>query len=266
MLVTFIVYDKKARQTSGVLLQIMSKSILIVEDEADIADLVGYNLQKEGFSFFIAPDGEMALKACENNNYDLIILDLMLPGIQGLELCRIIKGKHESAHIPIIMLTAKSEEIDRILGLEMGADDYVTKPFSIKELVARVKAVLRRTERKEDAVQKIDKTGGSTIRVGAITIDKERYTVAVEGRSVQLGVIEFKLLVYLAKRPNRIFNRNQLLDAVWGNSVYVEPRTVDVHIRRLRMKIESDPDNPKYIKTMRGLGYFLEVKNDEAAD
>ncbi|MEW5744581.1 MAG: response regulator transcription factor [Nitrospirota bacterium] len=244
----------------------MSKSILIVEDETDIAELVGYNLRKEGFSFFIAPDGETALKEIGTKTYDLVLLDLMLPGMQGLEICRIIKSRPDSAHIPIIMLTAKSEEIDKILGLEMGADDYVTKPFSSKELVARVKAVLRRTDRKDDVAQKADKNAGSTIRVGAITIDKERYTVTVEGRSVQLGVIEFKLLVYLAKRPNRIYNRNQLLDAVWGNSVYVEPRTVDVHIRRLRMKIESDPDNPKYIKTMRGLGYFLEVKNDEAAD
>lgn len=236
------------------------KHILIVEDEADIAELVAYNLQQEGFATYAAFDGETALKIVEEKNFDLALLDLMLPGIQGLEICRIIRNSPDKAHLPIIMLTAKSEEIDKVLGLEMGADDYVTKPFSVKELLARVKAVLRRIEQKESAASKADRSAAIIIKVGDLIIDKERYAVAVEGRQVQLGVTEFKLLLYLAKRPQRIFNRNFLLDAIWGNDVYVEPRTVDVHIRRLRMKIEKDPDNPQYIKTMRGVGYFLNTE------
>lgn len=236
------------------------KHILIVEDEADIAELVAYNLQREDFATFIALDGETALKVIEEKNVDLILLDLMLPGIQGLEICRIIRNNPDKAHLPIIMLTAKSEEIDKVLGLEMGADDYVTKPFSVKELVARTKAGLRRAEQKENAASKADKSTNTIIKVGDLTIDKEHYSVTIEGRQVQLGVTEFKLLLYLAKRPKRIFNRNFLLDAIWGNDVYVEPRTVDVHIRRLRMKIEKDPHNPHYIKTMRGVGYFLNTE------
>jgi DNA-binding response OmpR family regulator len=235
------------------------KHILIVEDEKDIADLISYNLRKEGFAATAVHDGETALKEVAADEYDLVLLDLMLPGIQGLEVCSAIKKNPQRVHIPIIILTAKNEEIDKVLGLEMGADDYITKPFGIRELIARVKAVLRRTAYKGGALPKPDIRDAGIVNVGEISIDKERYLVTVEGRQIQLGIIEFKLLLHLAEKPGRMHNRNQLLDAVWGHNVYIESRTVDVHIRRLRMKIEQDPDNPKYIKTMRGVGYFLEA-------
>jgi phosphate regulon transcriptional regulator PhoB len=235
------------------------KNILVIDDEADIVELISYNLKKEGFSVDYAYDGEAALKKIKGNKYDLIILDLMLPGIQGLELCKIIRGIPDTSNLPIIMLTAKGEELDKVLGLEMGADDYITKPFSTRELVARTKAILRRAEKA--AVHELPATGaaGKVLKIKDMIIDREKYTVTVDGRQIKLSATEFKLLLYLAERHNKIYSRDHLLDAVWGNDVYVEPRTVDVHIRRLRTKIEEDPNNPKYIKTMRGVGYFIEA-------
>jgi len=225
------------------------KHILVVDDEADLVELVSYNLRKEGFIVESASDGESALKKIKKGKYDLLILDLMLPGIQGIELCRIVRNDPKNSGLPIIMLTAKGEEIDRIVGLEMGADDYMTKPFSPRELVARVKAVLRRFKEKP-VIEKI-------MKIGDIEIDRERYTVTARGKPVKLSATEFKLLLFLAERRGRVFSRGQLLDAVWRDESFVEPRTVDVHIRRLRSNIEADPANPRYIKTLRGIGYLF---------
>lgn len=225
------------------------KYILVVDDEADLVELVSYNLKKEGFIVESASDGESALKKIKKSKYDLLILDLMLPGIQGIELCRIVRNDPKNSGLPIIMLTAKGEEIDRIVGLEMGADDYMTKPFSPRELAARVKAVLRRFKEKP-VMEKI-------MKIGDIEIDRERYTVTIRGKSVKLSATEFKLLLFLAERRGKVFSRGQLLDAVWRDEAFVEPRTVDVHIRRLRSNIEADPANPRYIKTLRGIGYLF---------
>lgn len=227
------------------------KKILVVEDEPDIVELVSYNLKKEGFEVSSASDGEEALTKIKKGNFDFLILDLMLPGLQGLELCRILRNDPKTRNLPIIMLTAKDEEVDRILGLEIGADDYITKPFSPRELVARVKAVLRRTAEKpvEEEV----------IRLGHLSINKGTYSVLKNDKPLTLSSTEFKLLLYLAERRGKVFSREQLLDAVWKDEAFVEPRTVDVHIRRLRTQIEDNPSNPKYIKTIRGIGYYVEA-------
>ena len=227
------------------------KHILVVEDEADLVELVSYNLRKEGFSVDSALNGEAGLSKIKKGKYDLVILDLMLPGIQGVELCRMLRNDPKTEALPIVMLTAKGEEVDKILGLEMGADDYITKPFSPRELVARVKAVLRRSVEKP-AAEKI-------LKIGGLVIDKERYTVTVKGKPMKLSATEFKLLLFLAERRGRVFNRERLLDAVWSDEAFVEPRTVDVHIRRLRSHVEEDPSHPVYIKTLRGIGYFFDA-------
>ena len=224
--------------------------ILVIDDEADLVELVLYNPKKEGFSVDSASDGETALKKVRKGTYDLLILDLMLPGIQGTELCRILRNDPKTSGVPIIMLTAKAEEVDKIVGLEIGADDYVTKPFSPRELVARVKAVMRRTTEKP-VVDKI-------LKIGDIEINRERYTVSIKGTLIKLSATEFKLLVFLAERKGKVFSREQLLDAIWRDEAFVEPRTVDVHIRRLRAHVEDDPAHPRYIKTMRGIGYFFD--------
>jgi phosphate regulon transcriptional regulator PhoB len=223
------------------------QKILVVDDEPDIVELISYNLGKEGFKVSTALDGEDALNKIRKEQFNLIILDLMLPRLQGMELCRILRNDPKTESLPIIMLTAKGEEVDRILGLEMGADDYITKPFSPRELIARVKAVLRRV-REKPVSEKV-------VREGDLVINKETYTVTRKDIPIKLSATEFKLLLFLAERKGRVFNREQLLDAVWGNEAFVEPRTVDVHIRRLRTQIEDDPAKPRYIKTMRGIGY-----------
>lgn len=227
------------------------KSILVVDDEPDLVELVSYNLKKEGFHVDSASEGEAALTKIRKGTYDLLILDLMLPGIQGMDLCRILRNEPKTASLPIIMLTAKGEEVDRVLGLEMGADDYITKPFSPRELIARVKAVLRRAHEKP--------AGDRILAIGDLVIDRERYLVSVKKKPVKLSATEFKLLLYLAERKGKVFSRNQLLDAIWRDEAFVEPRTVDVHIRRLRSTIEEDPAHPRYIKTMRGIGYFFDA-------
>jgi len=226
--------------------------ILVVDDEADLLELVSYNLKKEGFIVDTASDGEKALTQIKKGPYALLILDLMLPGIQGMELCRIVRNDPKTARLPIIMLTAKGEEVDRVLGLEMGADDYMSKPFSPRELIARVKAVLRRSGEKP-FTEKI-------LKVGELEIDRERYTVSLKDKPIKLSATEFKLLLYLAERKGKVFSRDQLLDAVWRDEAFVEPRTVDVHVRRLRSQIEDDPAHPRYVKTMRGIGYLFSDK------
>jgi phosphate regulon transcriptional regulator PhoB len=228
------------------------KNILVVDDEAELVELVSYNLKKEGFIVDSASDGETALTKIRKGKYGLLILDLMLPGIQGMELCRILRNDPKTSVLPIIMLTAKGEEVERILGLEIGADDYMAKPFSPRELVARVKAVLRRSKEKPVS-EKI-------LKIGDLEIDRERYVVSVRTKPVKLSATEFKLLEFLAERKGKVFSRDQLLDAVWRDEAFVEPRTVDVHIRRLRSNIEEDPAQPKYIKTMRGIGYFFDAR------
>jgi len=225
--------------------------ILVIDDEPDIVDLVAYNLRKDGFIVSTAPDGEEALRKINTEDFALIILDLMLPGIQGMELCRMLKKSPRTENLPIIMLTAKVEEIDRILGLETGADDYITKPFSPRELVARVKAVLRRAAPKTEEE--------NIISIGDLVINRETYSVIKADHLLDLSATELKLLLYLIERRGKIFNREQLLRGVWKDESYVEPRTVDVHIRRLRTQIEDDPANPKYIKTKRGLGYYFDL-------
>lgn len=226
-----------------------ARRILVVDDEPDIIELVTYNLRKEGFEVIPARDGEEGMAQMRRGRFDLVILDLMLPGMPGLDLCRFIRSKPDTHALPIIMLTARSEETDRVVGLETGADDYMTKPFSPRELVARVRAVLRRSELRE---------AGSIVRLGDLAVNPESYTVSKRGDPVSLSATEFRLLLYLAQRQGKVFSREQLLDAVWKDEAYVEPRTVDVHIRRLRAQIEDDPSRPRYVKTRRGIGYYAE--------
>jgi phosphate regulon transcriptional regulator PhoB len=227
--------------------------ILVIDDEPDIVELIRYNLSKEGFAVSTAPDGEEALRSIKAGDFALIILDLMLPGIQGMELCRILKKDPKTENLPIIMLTAKVEEVDRVLGLESGADDYITKPFSPRELVARVKAVLRRANPRTSSE--------NIITIGDLVVDRQTFSVLKGDRLLDLSATEFKLLLYLIEKRGKVFNREQLLAAVWKNDAYVEPRTVDVHIRRLRTQIEDDPSNPVYIRTKRGLGYFIDPQS-----
>jgi phosphate regulon transcriptional regulator PhoB len=226
------------------------KHILVIDDEADLVELVTYHLRKEGFAVDAAPDAESALVMLKNEHYDLVSLDLMLPGMQGIEFCRMLRDNPRTATLPVIMLTAKGEEIDRVIGLEMGADDYMTKPFSPRELIARIKALLRRSNRRPAEI--------STLRFGELEIDTERYKVTLRGNPVQLTSTEFKLLLYLAERRGKVITRGQLLDAVWKDDEATEQRKVDVHIRRLRTAIEKNPDRPHYIKTLRGIGYYFE--------
>lgn len=223
--------------------------ILITDDEKDIVELISYNLEKEGFSVLKAYDGEAALRAVKVQKPDLIILDLMLPELSGLDVCKAIRNKSETENIPIIMLTAKAEEVDKIIGLEIGADDYITKPFSIKELVARVRAILRRlhNESKQSSKEKYSYRG--------LEIDYASYEVTVDGKKATLSPMEIKLLFFFSRHPGRVYTRDQILDHVWGDDTFVTPRAVDVHIKRLRSQIEKDAENPQYIFTVRGIGY-----------
>lgn len=223
--------------------------ILIVDDEKDLVDLMVYNLEKEGFQTLRAYDGETALKLAENKKPDLMVLDLMLPGMQGMEVCKKIRRNPQTATLPIIMLTAKGEEIDKILGLELGADDYVTKPFSVKEILARIKAVLRRME----SSRIIEKD--ELFEFKELRIDFKSYQVFLGNKKLELSPMEFRLLKFLSCHPGRVYTRDQILDAVWGDESFVEPRTVDVHVRRLRAQIEKNAEKPQYIFTVRGIGY-----------
>lgn len=226
----------------------MNEKVLIIEDEALIADSVSYALRKEGFDVMIAADGAQGLAMARERDPDLIILDIMLPLLSGLDVCRAVRGE---SSVPIIMLTAKSEEVDRVVGLELGADDYVIKPFSMRELIARVKAVLRRS--------KMAFEGGrqDVITVGDLVVDGERRMVRVGNKVLHLPLKEFELLRLLAKNKDRVLTREFLLDSIWAEDAYGNTRTLDVHIRWLREKIEEDPSSPRRIVTVRGVGYML---------
>ena len=218
--------------------------ILVIDDEKDLIELVSYNLEKEGFLVMSASDGESGLAAAMRESPDIILIDLMLPGIDGLEVCRALRADDRTARIPLIMLTAKSAESDRIVGLELGADDYVTKPFSLGELTARIRAVLRRTS--------MPQTPGDITRCGGLTIDLGRREVSCRGQIVPLTATEFRLLQFFARHPGRVFSRDQLIDSALGREVSVVDRTIDVHITGLRKKLGECGD---LIETVRGFGY-----------
>jgi len=235
-----------------------SQSILVVEDEPDIRKLVQYNLAQERFKVLEAEDGEQALKILQREKPNLIILDLMLPGLSGLELCKLLRERPQTAQLPILMLTAKAGEADKVLGLEIGADDYLTKPFSPREMIARVRAILRRSE----AATATD--AAPLYTKGPLQIDFSTYEVFVRGKTVKLTLKEFELLRFLVQNPSRVLSRDQLLDRVWGGDTFVTPRTVDVHIRRLRKAIEKDDRRPQWILTLRGVGYKFDEKAVES--
>ncbi len=226
----------------------MRAKILLVEDDASLVELITYNLEKEGFDVVRTGDGEEALTLAEEEKPDLIILDWMIANLSGIEVCRRLRRAPATANLPIVMLTARGDEADRIRGLETGADDYMTKPFSPRELVARIRAVLRRLR---PALQ------GGALEFAGIAMDTTAHRVTRDGRTVQLGPTEFRLLRHLMQHPGRVFSREQLLDVVWGHDVYVEPRTVDVHIRRLRKAINA-PEEADVIRTVRSAGYALD--------
>ncbi|MFD6950704.1 DNA-binding response regulator [Nocardiopsis sp. TSRI0078] len=222
--------------------------VLVVEDEESYSDALSYMLRKEGFEVAVAPTGTVALETFDRTGADLVLLDLMLPGLSGTEVCRTLRQK---SNVPVIMLTAKDSEIDKVVGLELGADDYVTKPFSSRELVARIRAVLRR--RGEDEV-----VLPAALEAGPVRMDVERHVVTVRGDNVQLPLKEFELLEVLLRNAGRVLTRMQLIDRVWGADYVGDTKTLDVHVKRLRAKIEEDPGNPRYIVTVRGLGYKFE--------
>lgn len=226
----------------------MQKLILVVEDEKPIVDILKFNLVKNGYKVIEAYDGDEGLKLAMSKEPDLILLDVMLPGLDGFGVCRRVR---EKSNVPIIMLTAREEEVDKVLGLELGADDYITKPFSIRELLARVKANLRRTGSEDSAF------GSDILRIDNLAIDSSRYEVVKNDEVIDLTLREFELVKFLAEQQGRIFSRETLLEKVWGYDYYGDVRTVDVTIRRLREKIEDDPANPSYIITKRGVGYYF---------
>jgi len=225
-------------------------SIFVIEDDPDISRLVRHHLENAGFGVKVFATGANVIAESERQRPSLFILDIMVPGKDGLELCRLIRQTQSLAPIPVIFLTAKSTEADRVLGLELGADDYVAKPFSPRELVARVKAVLRRFERP---------LSQSPVKVGEIEIDPGSMTLTVAGKTTTTTATEFRLLDFFARHLGRVFTRDQLLDSVWRDTSYVTPRSVDVYVRRIREKIEPDPENPRYLRTVRGAGYRFEA-------
>ncbi|MDD3717293.1 MAG: response regulator transcription factor [Actinomycetota bacterium] len=225
------------------------KRILIIEDERPLAEAVGFSLEKEGYEVEIALDGEAGWEMYERGPYDLVLLDLMLPGVDGMEICRRIR---QGRATPVIMLTAKDSDVDKILGLEMGADDYVTKPFNMRELLARIRAVLRRTDRAP-----AERSEGR-LEVGGIVLDEERHEVVVDGEVVVMPLMEYRLLELFMRYPGKALAREYLLNKAWEGDFYGQTKTLDVHIRRLREKIEKDPANPTRIVTVRGVGYRFE--------
>ena len=224
--------------------------ILIVEDEASFSEALAFLLTKEGFETAVAEDGRQAINMFNTDGADLILLDLMIPEVSGVEVCRTIRTQSQ---VPIIMLTAKDAEIDKVVGLELGADDYVTKPYSSRELIARIKAVLRRGQSEDGSNQDQD-----LLEVGPIRLNIGKHQVFVSGNPVALPLKEFELLEFLMRNSGRVLTRSQLIDRVWGGDYYGDTKTLDVHIKRLRAKVEADPANPVLIQTIRGLGYKLE--------
>jgi DNA-binding response OmpR family regulator len=224
-----------------------SSTILLVDDEDSVQKLLTYPLERDGFRVVQARDGEQALRMFGDERIDLVVLDLMLPKVDGLEVCKRLRA---DSNVPIIMLTARGEELDKVLGLELGADDYITKPFSIREFRSRVRALLRRAGLPRERAREAE-----TIESGELRIDPARRTVELGGEPVQLTYVEFEHLTALASEPARVFTREMLLRALWGDSAYREPRTIDVHVRHLREKLERDPREPEYIFTVRGVGY-----------
>jgi len=231
---------------------VSKRKILIVDDEKPIVTLLRYNIENAGYQTDVAYDGLEAVRKSKTNDYDLIVLDLMLPGMDGMEVCKHLRTN--KIDTPILMLTAKDEEFDKILGLELGADDYLTKPFSPKEVIARIKAILRR-------VRKSDQTGFSRIKIGGLTIYPERYEAEINSTVITFTRKEFELLYYLASNKGKVVSRDQLLSGVWDYDFIGDTRIVDVHISHLREKIEPDTKKPVYIKTVRGLGYKMEEPN-----
>ena len=227
--------------------------ILLVDDEQAVQTLLTYPLRKEGYEVVGAMDGQEALDRFTEQRFDLVVLDIMLPKLDGIEVCRRLRTRSQ---VPIIMLTAKGDEVDKIAGLEMGADDYITKPFSVREFRSRVKAALRRGNMSGTS-------GVDPIKAGRLEIDFDRRATTIAGEPIQLTYVEFEILAALAAAPGRVFSREMLLEHVWGDSTYRDPRTVDVHIRHLREKLESDPKNPEYLFTVRGVGYrFRDSERD----
>lgn len=236
-----------------------NNKILVIEDESNIQELIKYNLEKNGYNVIIADNGIAGLETAFSNMPGLILLDLMLPGLDGLEVCKQLRMDKRTKRIPIIMLTAKSEEFDKVLGLELGADDYITKPFSVKELVARIRAAMRRIN-DEDGEEKTERSGGIILRVKDIEIDNEKYEVKKNNEKLVLTLKEFELLKILVENSGKVLTRDFLLDKIWGYDYAGETRTVDVHIRHLRQKINDEEGNNQMIETIRGVGYRF---NDE---
>ena len=222
--------------------------VLVVEDEESYSDALAYMLRKEGFEVAIAADGNAALAEFDRNGADIVLLDLMLPGIPGTEVCRQIRA---TSSVPVIMVSAKDDEVDKVVGLELGADDYVTKPYSPRELVARIRAVLRRGAEPEAAT--------SALEAGPVRMDVERHVVTVDGAEQKLPLKEFELLEMFLRNPGRVLTRGQLIDRVWGSDYVGDTKTLDVHVKRLRAKLEPDPSEPRYLVTVRGLGYKLDL-------
>ncbi len=233
------------------------QKVLIIEDDTDIRELIKFNLEQDGYAVEEAATGAEGLERIKRRQPDLVLLDLMLPGMPGLEICRVLRSAKETSTLPILIVTAKGTEVDKVLGLEMGADDYVVKPFSPRELIARVKAVLRRANPDVAAPK-----SGIWER-GRLKMDFDTYQVFVDGKRHELALREFELLRFFVEHPMRVYSREQLLDLVWGRDTFVEPRTVDVHVRRLRQHIEKDDANPELILTVRSVGYRF---NPEALD
>jgi two-component system response regulator RegX3 len=226
--------------------------ILVVEDEESFSEALAYLLGREGFDVIVADSGPKAIEEFDRVGADLVLLDLMLPGLSGTEVCKQLRQRSD---VPIIMLTAKDSEVDKVVGLELGADDYVTKPYSSRELVARIRAVLRRNSDLGET-----EPAGGTLTVGPVRLDTERHVVAINGGTVQFPLKEFELLEFLMRNCDRVLTRTQIIDRVWGSDYVGDTKTLDVHIKRLRAKIEVDPANPVYIQTVRGLGYKMENK------
>ena len=225
------------------------KKVLVVDDEKSIVKGIKFSLEQDDMQVDVAYDGEDALKLAKENTYDIILLDIMLPGYSGLEVCQMVR---EFSDVPIIMLTAKGEDMDKILGLEYGADDYITKPFNILEVKARIKAILRRNSKQQDSREDV-----KTIESRGLKIDCDSRRVYIEGKEVNLTAKEYELVYLLVSNPNKVYSREQLLKTIWGSSYPGDVRTVDVHVRRLREKIEATPAEPKYIHTKWGVGYFF---------